>query len=244
MARSKNVKIAVLSLLLVALLILGIYTFSNLDIFYIKDVEVEAKEIGCASEKALRDESKVEGANFFLIRDEKVKEKLKEKFYCINSIKLTKIFPGKIKVEVGGREPAAVLLATPSAEATASAKHLIVDGEGVLFLTGDRPNLPRIYIAGLNLNLGQRLNGALIENALKVLGYLKSLSLEVKEAKIDEAKLLSIDGMFKIYFSLEKDIDIQLASLQLILNQAKIDDSKIETVDFRFDKPVVRYAKR
>ena len=48
----------------------------------------------------------------------------------------------------------------------------------------------------------------------------------------------------KVFFRLDNEIDLQLASLQLILEKAKIDERILEFIDLRFDKPIVRFAPK
>ena len=68
---------------------------------------------------------------------------------------------------------------------------------------------------------------------------------EFKEKKVetkDYVSLVSKQGTTAL-FSLNKDLDEQLATLQNLLTKAKINNKRIKKLDLRFDKIIVVYGK-
>ncbi len=136
--------------------------------------------------------------------------------------------PNGTGIDIPNRRPVAIVVASSSG----SMKYQSVDSEGAVLGDTDLPDLPKIY--------SQYIDGSDIKNTLKIIDKITSSGFSVKVIKIDPPKNLLIEGIYKVYFSLDKNIDIQLASLQLILNQAKIDSEKVDYIDLRFEKPVIK----
>lgn len=248
------------------LLIILIYFLIRSNIFTIKTVDVKLKNLACTDESQISDSSKLVGQNFFFINSSKVETDIKKKYLCVKSLNVQRQIPNKVKLQVFGRDPAAILVVLKSEEATSSAvlekfieatdsasfssfvegpsENFLVDTEGVIYSTNEQIDVPKIYILGQNLILGQKITEDLIKDTLKILREVKTFAVEVKEAKIYSRHVLLINAIPKIVFRLDNEIDIQLASLQLILNQAKIDEKDVEFIDLRFDKPVIRLAPK
>ena len=81
-----------------------------------------------------------------------------------------------------------------------------------------------------------------IEARLKNFAFGEDLILS-KIQLVDEERALIVifSDRLTCFFSLEDEIEPQLASLQFILWRAKIESKSLKTVDLRFDKPVIRY---
>lgn len=238
-------------------------------LFTIKEIDIVAKDIACADEKQLKNSSGLLGQNFFLANFKKTAKNLEDRFICIRDIKLSLVFPDKIKIEASGRQPVAVLallqnkeaspssflenMATPSAEESEDA--YLIDSEGVIFSkdTGG-VNIPNIFTKGLNLSLGKKTQSKKVEDSLKILEKVKTFGLDVKMSTILD-NFFIIFSYPKIAFRLDDRVDIQVASLQLILSEAKInrrtiptevgrDFKELEFIDLRFDKPIVKFAPK
>lgn len=250
-------------------LFLAAFLFLRSNIFTISSVDVHAEKIACADLNQIKDSANLLGQNFLTLNSEKVEKDLKKKFLCIRSVTASRDFPSRVKLSVFGREPAAILVAIDSQEATQSAvlerfseiqatasaqeqgSNFLIDEEGVIYSDNiEQINLSegrtRIYISGLNLTLGQKLTESPIQNTLKILEKVKAFGVDVKEAKIYSKNILLINAMPKMIFKLDDKIDIQIASLQLILMKAKINRGTVplEFIDLRFDKPVVKIAPK
>ncbi|OGE64503.1 hypothetical protein A3J13_02670 [Candidatus Daviesbacteria bacterium RIFCSPLOWO2_02_FULL_36_8] len=123
--------------------------------------------------------------------------------------------------------------------------NFVVDDEGMIYSSNiENLNVPMIYINGININVGQKISGGVIENLLKIFEKMKIFGIVVKNAKMYSEELFLINAEPRIIFKMDKNIDIQIASLQLILNKAKIDNESIEFIDLRFDKPIIRIAPK
>lgn len=217
------------------------FVFVRSGLLTIKKIDIEAKDISCADNDLLRKTSGFLGQNFFLTDFSKIEVRIKNKFSCVKSVKLSKTFPGKIRLTFSPRQPFAKLYnmknkistATPSAEEIKSS--YIIDDEGVTIdNAANDDNILKVYVPDTEI---------LMPDLLKILAKIKIFKLDIKEAFVVDDNLI-ISGMPKIIFRLGDKIDIQLASLQLILNEAKIELSLLEFIDLRFDKPVVKFAPK
>lgn len=261
-SRKKTLKNFILKLLIVLslfALIGGIYLFSKNNLFKISKVNLTLNSADCVSSEQIK--KIITDQNILFLNSTKIEKQIREKHICIKSVFISKIFPNKISVEVSGREPAAILMvgsqniASLSAEASESgtinfvidqkSKPLLVDETGVIFSEDiGQKNIPRIYVSEEKLVVGKNLEGGVTKQALEIINKLRIFNLEIKEVKIDSGKNLIINSNPKLIFSLNKSVDIQLASLQLILEKAKIDKEIMELIDLRFDNPVVKYAPK
>ncbi len=273
----KKVPLRILLPILILFIFFCAFLIIRSNILIIRLVDVDSKKVGCASNEQIRDSSQILGQIFLLINSSKIESDLKKKFFCIGQV-TTSGFLNKVKLSVFGREPAAILIPIKNNEATNSSelrefseaspsatftflkenspKEYVVDKEGVIYSTeSEMLNVPKLYITGLDLNLGQRVKEELISNTLKILKILAIFGVNVNDAKIYSDNLLLINALPRIIFRLDANVNWQIASLQLILKTAKIsrrtvptevgiDESSLEFIDLRFDKPVVRIAPK
>lgn len=225
------------------------YLFVNSRFFNIKSVDVFLDKVGCTNENTIKNETSLFGKNFFLINAKSLEKQIKDKYFCIKLVNLSKTFPNKIKILVSGREAVAILASDSASLANDSetTDQFLVDSEGILFARPQGENVPRIYLWADQLTLGKKIEVKIIGNSLIILEKIKSFGVNVKDARIYSKDNLIINPeteMPHIYFSLGKDIEVQLASLQLILTQAKIEMQEMEFIDLQYDKPVVKYAPK
>lgn len=243
------------------LIIISISLYFKFKIFIVKQVFVEATQLGCVDEVRLKDESSLMGKNILFIDSSKVENNLKKKFFCIKSVVVSRDFFSKVKLQVSGRQPFAILAILKDREASSSAltfniatssamqvqDFYTVDDEGVVFSKNtEGANSPVLYVFDSNISLGQKLENNLIVNCLKILDKVKTFGVEVNKS-LYSGDLLVINPDTvkpKIVFHINEKVDVQLASLQLILNKAKIDLKELEFIDLRFDKPVVKFAPK
>lgn len=244
-------------LFVVVLLFLLVF---RMGLFTIKIVKIENSKSGCVNENQLKDTADLLGQNYFFINSKKIEENIKKKFFCIKSLQLSKQLPDKVLIQVFLRQPFALLvnlkdkeaslsallenISTPSAEQVEN--YYVVDNEGVVFSKNEvDSNIPRIYINDPKISLGENLRADLTVGPLKILEKVQTFGTEIGESWIrDDLFVVNRNSKPKIIFSLNGNVDVQIASLQLILQKAKIDESKLEFIDLRFDKPVVRFVPR
>ncbi len=227
------------------------------DIFTIKKIEVKNDKANCITEDSLINKSTVSGKNFFWIDEKKITDILKASFICIKNIYFSKNLPDKIKLNIIGRSPVAVINSVKDFEATASSliedtatpsamllsAAYLVDDEGIVFSKGNLANLPHISMIGQDLTVGVNFANDYLKKTLKILSELKRLSFDRSQTYIFNNFFITI-GSPKVVFDLNEDIDIQIASLQLIVQKAKIDSAVLEFIDLRFDKPIVKFAPK
>jgi len=80
------------------------------------------------------------------------------------------------------------------------------------------------------------------EIRLKNFAFEENLILSKVQLEDEGRALMAVfSGELICLFTLEKEIESQLASLQFILWRAKMEGKSLKTVDLRFDKPVVKY---
>lgn len=252
------------SLLLIFFILVGlislIYIIFVSDLLKIKTLEINLSKTNCANSLDIRNSTQLLDKKLFLT-DLNLEKRLIEQFPCIKKVTAMRIPPGKIVINISGREAIAVIKITKpeatqstqvSNEASSSAlllnfpetsdaKSFVIDEEGIVFDQDKDLNLPTLFLVG-NLKLKQKLEGHFI-NAVVVLNKLKVLGLDFKNSKVS-SDILVVDSTPKLIFNLRENINNQLASLQLILEKAKMEDITMEFIDLRFENPVVKYRDK
>lgn len=140
-------------------------------------------------------------------------------------------------------------------QATPSGR-FFVDSEGLAFEGFNGiGSLPNFIFAGEKLDLGKRIDPILVRNSINILSRLHGMSINITSTPIifDNSLFLETDKSPKLNFSLNGDINRELASLQLILGAGTMNSAGsptggkslkgIESIDLRFNKPVVVYSK-
>lgn len=241
----------------------GESSFLKLNIFSIKDVEINLNGVDCVDASKIQSEVNLTGKNLFLTDYESVSNSLKSKHLCIDAIEYDKAISGKVKINLNKRTPIARvgsyqkkvdlnienLEATPSSsaalldwESVNVDKLYLVDKNGFIFAEKEE-NIPRLYLLDQVLNLGSQLDARIFTKIALIFSKLAEAGITGYESKIDGIDLL-VSSQPRIVFSLERDIKKQIASLQLILQKAKMDSKTIEIIDLRFDKPVIMYTSK
>lgn len=129
-------------------------------------------------------------------------------------------------------------------ESSISGKFLS-DKQGYLFsrVQEDVVGLPIVYIVDSDISLGKQIPANLVDGLGNIIARFKELQYGYKDIKVIGENIL-INGDTKVVFSLDRDLNRQLASLQLIWQKAKMNSKSIDQIDLRFDKPVLIYGKR
>ena len=223
-----------IKIILILTILLGIiFYLDGQNIFKIRKIDLESDKITCAGNEEIKNESGVLGQQFFFLKQNLIKEKLRKKFICIKDVDLNYKFPNKLDLKITERKPALVV-----------SMSFIVDEEGFVFARKDEEiNIPKVEIVGFDIKMGAVFPDNIIKKSLSVFNFLSKISLNVRDAKISQERELIIISDMKIIFNLYDDIESKLASLQLILNQAKIESRVLKYVDLRFDKPVITYER-
>lgn len=248
--------------LFLIIFLVSTFYFISSDFFIIKKIDILSENLPCVDNSNLKSKMNLYGKNILFLDLKKGEDSLKSKFLCIKKIDFSKSLPDGLKISVFQRkaeiiltsikgkfasdsaiEKLIVMPATQSAQILEGGQDYVVDNEGVIFSKTNDENLDRVYIP-LDLSLGQKIDGDLIKNLLKMLGGLKTFGINTDISVIELENLIFINSRPKIIFRINAEVDSQIAALQLIQKNAKINDKEIEFIDLRFDKPVVRYGKR
>lgn len=257
----KKPRLSPLFLIAVILLFLPIFYFIFSKFLIINEISIKLNNINCVDEEGIKGNLGILGRNILLINFNGLEDKLKSKYICIKGVNFGKQFPDKVLLQVSGRNPVLVITslqveASSSGQlnfseifSTSSAQikgePFLVDNEGVIYSKfSEGLNLPSLNLVGEDIALGQKMDQEVVQKMEKVIDKTRELNLNVQTLIMIPDKYLVIDVQPRLLFSLEKDVETQLASLQLILDKAKIDDMAIEFIDLRFEKPVVKYLPK
>lgn len=258
-------------IMIIFLLTTAGYGLYQSKVLNIKSVEVRKTNISCATEQEIKDNLAIEGLNIFFIDTPILERKITTKFLCVNTVKLTKHFPGKIVIEVDGRAPVFIAtvfktressgsaslislleqIASPSAEASGSAKvsmeegkSFLINSDGGIFAGDTNMDYPKVSFVDFDFIVGQRIDLNLVKQILTIFDKLKVLNVKFDDVRVYPTSDVVINSDHLIVLNIKEDVQKQLASLQLILEKAKIDNEELILVDLRFDKPIIRYGKK
>ncbi len=220
-----------LTLVLVTFLIIFIIGFSP--IFKVKSITISQGQ-RCLQSEEIKKELGLVGKNIILVQNKKIIQTIKEKHACLKNLKIKKVLPSTLHLEVEVSQPV-VRLENSS---------LILTEEGIVLEGGDTLSLPTLY-TGKDLQLGpdQKVTDSGVIFALSVALNLSKSDFSLSNLRmIDGGSLAAYNQQDLVaIFSSNKDVDRQVDSLQLVLSKAKIDGTKIAKIDLRFDKPVIVY---
>ncbi|TSC64378.1 MAG: Uncharacterized protein G01um101493_146 [Microgenomates group bacterium Gr01-1014_93] len=217
-------------LVIIFLIVLNIYLLITSDLLKIKNVEFRNKSI-CIDEKEFKNSLNLSNQFLLFINKKSIETKIKEKYPCLKSASIH-LYPMKISIDVQDRDAILNLIATPSS--------FLVDDNGTIFSEGSQNNLPRLFISGENIKLGESI-GDYSKKTAEVFNKIQSLGITIEDASLNEAGILEIQTKPKILVNIKNDFENKLASLQLITVQAKIEGKELELIDLRFKNPVVKY---
>lgn len=265
---STKVNFFSIPVLLLILIFLVVY-FSQ-----INSVTVEVFKVDCVSIDQLKKELNLKGKNFFVQNSEQIKERIQSRHVCISDVNLSYKLPNKLEIKVIGREPKILLKERVFKEASSSSIQKDLDTEtesssdsglyvsdrnGFIYSKTDAfLDLPLIEVVEQDLEIKKSFPN-IASNSIDVLEKLKDMSLIATNIMVYNNSL-EIGSHPKLKFTLNGDLDRQIASLQLILQKAKMklrfspnemkltqdseEKKEIEMVDLRFDKPVIVYTQK
>lgn len=245
-------------LLFISLLLSSvIYMFLFSSIFRIETVDIDIRDDKCDDQI---DKSKILGRNIFLLNPNQLKIILKDEMMCFKDIRVNKNFPNKVTLDFIKRDAIAKIasleekeasMSSVLTEATVSGQILgpafLLDEDGLVFAQASSENLPKLLIAGQNINIGISLEVEKLRKIIMIFEKNNQLNMGINEVVLtgkNHVIALSLEYGFIMAFDLGGDVKEQLASLQLILDKSKINDEKIEYLDLRFSNPIVKYAPK
>jgi len=180
--------------------------------------------------------------NIFLINLSQIKDNILKKYPYIEKVSFQKKLPNILNVQIEERKPAAIFCSIRDNQETC----YFIDNKGVIFepLGVDQFPLEMVKIKEeifKDLDLGQVvIDSELIKKILKINSQLKNLEIPAEEFLLVFDKRLNVKtcNKWEIYFSLEKDLDLQLNELEVLLKEENIlkNRKNIEYIDLRFNK--------
>ncbi len=198
-------------------LFLFFYFFQRQDFVQVQEVVVSAeKKVILSEEEVIKKIKEATSSNFlffstssiFLIKKDKIINKIKEEEPTAKDIFIEKIFPSKLKVEIVSREPKIIFCKEKELE-----NCFYVDKEGVVFKKAEERDNFLFFIKDSNFNLGDQV---IKEEFIESLFYLKeevsSIGFSVSFFDISSEKITKVlvDNDLAIIFSnnnFEKSIE-------------------------------------
>lgn len=98
-----------------------IYIILGSDLFKVKALEINLEKVSCTDSLGIRNSTDLLGKRMFSVNTNILPD-LQRKYYCIKSVKVTKLLPNKLRLDISGREAVALIKILKPDEASASAK--------------------------------------------------------------------------------------------------------------------------
>jgi len=220
---------------LLLLVFCGYYLVFESDYFVIKNVNCWVQDkTSLADEKRWCEaiQRELEGQRMFLSNLGAAAPKLKNKFLPVGEVVIKKKYPRTVLVQISERQ-ALVRVCSPEG------RSFLADDQGVIFsqVTPETKGLKKVVLElGSDLAVGQTVDKNIVflllleDPRIKVI---KRVDQQGIEARVDEG--------LTIFFSREKDFQIQIRSLQMIVKKYRIEGKELKSIDLRYEQPVVKY---
>ena len=203
--------------------------------------QIKIKDVSCQSQYgpcSVSVQEEIASLKGVSLREVKKKTKAIEDNSVIEQMNYRFLLPGRLEIYVIEEKPAVAMIR--EGETT----YFLYDKKGKELGTATNTQLPKVLIK--NSELAEE-NRAFVSELLVELFRSKG----VKLARIEDRSLIiELDGVPKLIFPVEGDIDFLLGSTELTLSwlntsgeNSKIDGvgNNPQEVDFRFKNPVLRY---
>jgi len=172
--------------------------------------------------------------NIFFFNEKEMEKYLLEKYLILESADINRKFPDKILINLKPREGIGVFISEDST--------FLIDKNGIIFKKAEGDNLLKIKTTNNNsFNLGEKVvHEEELEAILRLESELqKNLKIPLEEITIIENRInVKTKQGWDIYFSLRKDLNLQITELQLVLEKKISPDEKgnLQYIDLRFEK--------
>lgn len=218
------------------------YFFLNSEVFKVRHILVNkpSPEVFRNGEKALR--ARYTGRNIFSVAPSHVEILLRAEYPYLNKIRVRRVFPDTIEVDMVEREKAACLDTSGG---------IVIDSGGMVLSVGEYPD-GLVRIKGVNFIFSRPHPGVVlkekgIEEALAIIDEL------VAKARVKQSDLQLVDISDRNNISVTiKNVPVNLGRedvvkkvnvLKDILNDPKIDLGGIRYIDLRFKDPVYSFKR-
>ena len=175
------------------------------------------------------------GKNLLFLDPQEIISILLAKNIYLKNIKISKIFPSKVILELTWRQPVARI--------ATNQKPLFIDVEGFPALSNNDElinTLPQIYISRATFNSSTP-DWRLIK-AISLINELKKKELVLNHLTFNENNSeinALIDDSIEVLIPYNFDPLLLSPSLQTIISRFRIEGKFISKIDFRFEKPLV-----
>lgn len=214
-------------------LIIGIFS-ATLFVFKVNSIEVNQNSCISTSDVPYK------GKLIFTISQKKIEDDLEKSFSCVSEIKVHKIYPSKLKIELQAQNLAAQIANT----------NFSVTSDGIV-KEGIGQNLPQLFLSSQQqAPAGQKITDEVVLFAIKVAALIRKSDFRASNIRILDTNDIAVYDTQEtvVIFSWKKSADDQVDTLQQVLARAKIGpaslqegDKKIEKIDLRFNKAVITY---
>lgn len=204
----------------------GLATYLILSIFSVKNISLSPQN--CLAENDLG----VHGKFIFRIDPNSIEARAKERFACLDQLKIAKYYPAKLEVTVVTKIPSVSVADT----------NLGITPEG-LVVASVSSNLTKLFAPqATSLVAGQKVAGSLLFAAELAQILPKTDFAAVMIRILADGEIAVYDSSQRVaLFTTAKSAESQVDSLQQVLAAAKIDGAKITKIDLRFAKPVITF---
>lgn len=208
--------------------ILSIATVFLSGLFKIKEVQLFQNQ-NCVDQKVIAQDFL--GKYIFLINEDQVKKKFRDKYPCIDQVTLKKVLPNNIVVEISTQNPIVKI----------EGANLYVTKSGFVTENSKFANLPTIFLPqNVWAEKGKKLTDTNVVFALDLISILAKSDFSVANVRFldQDIAVYNHAGTVALFLAKKSPV-LQVDSLQQVLAQARIDAGKIAKIDLRFDKPIV-----
>jgi cell division septal protein FtsQ len=179
----------------------------------------------------------VKDKSIFKVDTKTISENLSQNFQGAKSIKVYKVFPKTVNIEVSERVPLALIYNDVSTD------YYLIDEEGYILGIVDptKTNLPKIYYEG-DIYVGLFISKELVPVYLDLTAALSESRIKVSSLSFyPRHAVLFLEEGPEVLISNEKDKKSMTDILFDLLNQFKEKDKKVKKIDLRYDKVIVSY---
>lgn len=175
----------------------------------------------------------LKGKLIFLLSEKSLTERVQRRIPCAQNVKVKKIYPSKISIELKSPIPVAQI---------ASTSNQIMDDGTIIY--GQDSKLPQLYLKEeIRIPAGEKILDPVVIFTVSIVKEITKTDFHPIIVRIiSDQEVIAYDSVQKIaVFTPQKDVNLQVDSLQQTLAAAKIDGDKITKIDLRFEKPVVTF---
>ena len=217
-----------ISIIFLILFFYYFFIFSN--VFQVRTIQVKGEQFNSKEdiisivEPFLEKRIIFKTESIFLINTNHIKNNLIERFPSINHIKVSKILPRRILINITERIPKIVI--------RYQGKDYLIDEQGLIFKKREKEYDLPLIISQETFNINDIvLSISLVKKITEIDKY-----LEPEYFDFEEKDIVANIGNTRFIFDVQKSIDQQIDDLLLLLERYELKIENLEYVDLRFDK--------